>query len=616
MKLERVLDNLNSFEKNSFLKIIDGLLNGKPRNFAAVDKIMAETSKDLKNIDNINIARVFNLLEDEFATYIKGEFLSTTSQLDVFIDILSRDGNGIMKQDWFARLYEKEVKGLEQKLKTFQKNLEAEKSEIPEDRLRDYRIYKSCLSTAYNNDLKNNQDKKVTYDEHSILLTLANQLALSQEEIKLINYLILPIKRQEIESVINELKGIGVIFYSKKNSTIYIPDEIVAVLRKVRGKELPDKYFRRVLRLFREPQINLICRRHGIDWKLPFDEKIRTIISEGISFSGILIEDVHKPGTSLTDKKKFLNDLIDNGLKISTGIKGLVLEDKIANLITYFEQVEKDEKVGISLDGYDKLLSDLGETLPKFKNVLRQIFEFQEEDILKSSYLLDFNIKPRDVIELIPSQDIDAFCKARDIKTRGDVISNILEAYKDAENLYLENYEDIGFRNLNALKSNGIIIKEADLGIKFEELTKSILSQLGFIVDENLRKKLNTNKDKSDIVLSIGNNEIIIVECKTSKESGFNKFSAVSRQLKSYATKANEQGYKVIKSLLVAPEFSDDFIKECGLEYELNLSLITASTLSKILTGFKKSKLKTFPHNLLMRDVLIQEERVLKAIDK
>jgi hypothetical protein len=616
MKLEKVLDNLNSFEKNSFLKIIDGLLNGKPRNFAAVDKIMAETSKDLKNIDNINIARVFSLLEGEFASYIKGEFLSTTSQLDVFIDILSRDGNGIMKQDWFARLYEKEVKSLEQKLKTFQKNLEAEKSEIPEDRLRDYKIYKSCLSTAYNNDLKNNQDKKVTYDEHSILLTLASQLALSQEEIKLINYQILPIKRQEIESVINELKSIGVIFYSKKNSTIYVPDEIVAVLRKVRGKELPDKYFRRVLRLFREPQINLICRRHGIDWKLPFDEKLRTIISEGISFSGILIEDVHKPGTSLTDKKKFLNDLIDNGLKISTGIKGLVLDDKIANLIAYFEQVEKDEKVGISLDGYDKLLSDLGEILPGFKNILRQFFEFQEEDILKSSFLLDFNIKPRDVIELIPSQDIDTFCKAREIKTRGDIISNILEAYKDAENLYLENYEDIGFRNLNTLKANGIIIKEADLGIKFEELTKSILSQLGFFVDENLRKTLNTNKDKSDIVLSIGNNEIIIVECKTSKESGFNKFSAVSRQLKSYAGKANEQGYKVIKSLLVAPEFSDDFIKECGLEYELNLSLITASTLSKILVGFKKSKLKTFPHNLLMRDVLIQEERVLKAIDK
>jgi len=46
------------------------------------------------------------------------------------------------------------------------------------------------------------------------------------------------------------------------------------------------------------------------------------------------------------------------------------------------------------------------------------------------------------------------------------------------------------------------------------------------------------------------------------------------------------------------------------------LSLITATALIKILEGFKNSKLKQFPHNLLMRDVLIQEDRVIKAIDK
>jgi len=57
-------------------------------------------------------------------------------------------------------------------------------------------------------------------------------------------------------------------------------------------------------------------------------------------------------------------------------------------------------------------------------------------------------------------------------------------------------------------------------------------------------------------------------------------------------------------------------VKDCGLEYELNLSLITASSLLRIMEGFKKSKHKQFPHNLLMRDVLIQEDRVLKAIDK
>jgi hypothetical protein len=32
--------------------------------------------------------------------------------------------------------------------------------------------------------------------------------------------------------------------------------------------------------------------------------------------------------------------------------------------------------------------------------------------------------------------------------------------------------------------------------------------------------------------------------------------------------------------------------------------------------AFKKSKHKQFPHQLLMRDVLIQEERIMKALGR
>lgn len=616
MKLEKILDNLNSFEKNSFLKIIDSILADRPKNAQAIDKILTESSRDLKNMDNINVARVFGLVENEFAEYIKEEFVSTTSQFDILTDIISRDGNCIMKQDWFARLYEKELSSLDKKLKAFQKSIEAEKSEISEQRQRDYKVYRACLQTAYHNDDLNNQERKITTDEQSILLTLSGQLGLSQEEVKLINYLIVPVQILDIDTVINELKSLGVIFYSKKTSTIYVADEVVRLLRKVRGKEVADKFFRRVLRLLREPQINLICKQHRIDWKLPLDHKIKEIIAEGISFSGILMEDVHKEGTKVTDKKKFINDLCDKGLKISPSLKGTVIEEKTANLIKYFEDIERDEKVGISIDGYEKMLIEMGEVLSGLNKQLKDEFELQEENVLKSGYLLDYNIKPRDVLEIVSEKELEAFCQAKQVKTRGDLILNILDAYKDSENLYLENYENIGFRNLSALKENGIIIKEADLGVKFEELTKKIFGNLGFNIDEGLRKKLNTAKDKIDILINLGNNDLILIECKTIKESGYNKFSSVSRQLKAYANLAKVNDYKVIKSLLVAPDFSDDFIKDCGLEYELNLSLITASSLTKILERFKNSKHKQFPHNLLMRDVLIQEDRVLKAIDK
>ncbi len=616
MKLEKILDNLNSFEKNAFLKIIDSILARRPKNAQAVDKILSDSSKDLKNMDNINVAKVFELVEDEFADHIKDEFVNTTSQLDILADIISRDGNCIMKQDWFARLYETELSNLDKKLKEFQKSMDSEKSEVTEQRQRDYKMYRACLQTAYQNDDANNQERKVTSDEQTILVTLASHLGLSQEEVKLINYLVIPVQKLDIDSVINELKSIGVVFYAKKTSTIYVADEIVRLLRKVRGKEVADKFFRRVLRLLREPQVNLICKKHHIDWRLPLESKIKKIITEGISFSSLLMEDVYKEGTNVSEKKKFINDLCDNGLKISPSLKGSVIEEKTANLIKYFEDIERDEKVGISFDGYEKLLGELGNVLPGLNQLLKEEFELQEENVLKSSYLLDYNIKPRDVLEIVTEKELEKFCLDKQIKTRGDLVANILNAYKDAENLYLENYENIGFRNLAALKENGITIKEVDLGVKFEDLSKKIFGLLGFNVDEGLRKKLNTAKDKIDVVINLGNNDLILVECKTVKESGYNKFSSVSRQLRAYADLAKHNGFKVIKSLLVAPDFSDEFVKDCGLEYELNLSLITASALVNILEGFKNSKLKEFPHNLLMRDVLIQEDRVLKAIGR
>lgn len=613
MKLEKILNNINSFEKNSFLKIIDNLISGKPKNLKDIEAVLSDSNKDLKNVDSINIVKVFNLLEDEFKEYVRCEFLKTSSQLDILIDIISKDGCCIIRQDWFSRLYDKELTVLKQKLKNFEKQLTDDKSELEESRKRDYNIYLACLKKAYYNDEKNNQEKKITTDEHSILLTLAEELSLSQEEIKLINYLILPVRKLEIDAVINELKSIGVIFYSKKNNTIYIADEIVRLLRKTRGREISDKFMRRVLLQFREPQINLISKNHNIDRKLSADEKINEIIQAGISLKQILVEDIHKDNITLTEKKKFLNDFCDKNLQI-TSLKGSTIDEKMESLIKHFEDLEHDDKIGMSHDGFDKLLIQIGESMPGFNNQLRKKFELQDENVLKSIYLLDYNIKPRDLLELIADNDLVEFCKSRDIKTRGDLIGNVLDAYKDSENLFLENYENIGFRNLLLLKDGGIIIKEADLGVKFEELTKRILTELGFHIDEPLRKQLNTSKDQIDILINLGNNDLIIVECKTIKESNYNKFSSVSRQLKSYDSIARKNDYRVVKSLLIAPEFSDDFVKDCGLEYELNLSLITASSLYKILEGFKKSKLKVFPHNLLMRDVMIKEDMVLKAI--
>ena len=617
MKLGKILDSLNSLEKNSFIKIVDNILSSNPKKIKQIEKILVDTEKGLKSVDNVIISKIFDLIIDEFSRSIHDEFVNATSQLDILTDIIIRDGNCIMKQDWLARLYENELKNINKKIKELERLFKDSKSDINEQRKRDYLIYKKCLETAYYNDFKSNREAKITDDELSILLTLSSELELSQEEVKLINYMIIPAKKLEIETIITDLRNIGVLFFSKKNSTVYVPDEVVRVLRKIRGKEVADKFFRRVLRLLREPQINLIAKRHNIDRKFSLDEKIKVIINEGVSLSGILSNEIFKENTSLNDKKKFVNELCDKGLNIQPKLKGVTIDEKIASLISYFEAIEKDEKVGISVDGYEHLLVELGEVFPQLNGLVKSEFQLQEDNVLKRGFLLDFNIKPRDVLEVLSPTDLDEFIRRKNIKNRGNKILNILDSYKNSENLYIENFENLGFRDLSALKDNGIKIKEAVIGLKFEEVTKAIFSQLGFNVDEKLKKQMNTKKDKIDILINLGNNELILVECKTIKESGYNKFSSVSRQMKSYIELVVKNNYSIIKSLLIAPDFSDEFVNDTELEYDLNLSLITASSLVQILAGFKNTKKhKQFPFKLLMRDVLIKEDRILKAISK
>jgi len=612
--LKILSDQCKSLGKFASSKIIDNIIAKNPRSAKEVERILSSSDKGLKSVDNQNIANIFNLISSEFTLQIISEFEEANSQLDILIDIIIRDGNCIMKQDWFSRLYENELKKLKGKIKNLNAALESDKSDLSEGRKRDYRIYKSCLATAYSNDLANNREAKVTSDELSIILTLSKELSLSQEEIKLINYSILPVHKHDIQDVINHLKNIGIVFYSKKENTIYIADEMVSLLRKVRGKQVADKFYRRTLRLQREPVINQIGRIHNIDRNLTITQKIEEIIKEGISFTTLLSEDIHKEGTTLTDRKKALNELCEKGLAIPN-LKGSTLEEKIASLIDYFEAVEKDEKVGISLDGFDKLLSELNQSLPKLNKELKEQFQLQDEFVLTADFLLDYNIKPRDILDLISKADISKFIKDNGIKQRGDDVLNILEHYKDVENLYLENYENVAFRNLNVLKENGITIKESELGLKFEELTKSIFKGLAFNVDDKFKNQLNTSKDMMDILLNLGNDEIIIVECKTVKEKGYNKFSSVSRQLKSYQNLALKNNLRIVKILLVAPEFSDDFVYDCEMDTEMNLSLITASTLSKVFEAYKNSRYNEFPH-VLFRDIVINEERIIKALSK
>lgn len=618
MKLIDILGEVNSFEKNSFLKILDNIIaNNTLKEQKEIESILSSADGGLKNADLKNIVKIFTLLEHKYSEYAYMELNQIESQIDFISNILIRDGNSMMKYDWFSKLYEDEIKSHKANVTLLKEALTDSSSDLDESRTRDYKIYKACLHTAYENDLLNNQDPKITSDEQYILSTLSDELSLSQNELQLIKYMILPLKKRSLDDVINDLKNAGIIFFSKKTNTLFVPNEIVTMLRKIKGREVADKHLRRILKLLSEPQVNMVCRRHNIQYKsVSSEEKIRILVNSGISFRKLLSEDIFKPDISLTQRKNTLNEIAENGLNFTKPLKGSTLDDKVDSLIEYLNDIDTNDSIGISIGGYEHLLIDFEEVFPtKISIILKKSFQLQEENVLDANLLMDYNIRPRDLLEILDAEILKKFCTEKNIKSRGNVVLNILEAYKNTDYLEIENYTSIGLRDLNTLKSNGLTIKEAELGVKFEEITKNIFTKLGLTVDEKLRKEISTNKDKIDIVLSIGEKEIIIVECKSIKESGYNKFSSVSRQIKSYVNIAEKKGYKVVKSILVAPDYSDDFVKECELDFDLNLSLIQAESLKNILEAFETSKLNVFPFKLF-RDVVIKEERIIMAIKK
>ena len=403
---------------------------------------------------------------------------------------------------------------------------------------------------------------------------------------------------------------------SRKNNVIYVADEIVSLARIIRGRDVADKYFRRVLLQFKEPQINMICRKHGIDCKLQFNEKIEQIIASGVSFSDVLKEDIYKSDVKLVEKKKALAAFCDEKLGITPTIKGATLDEKVNNLIAYFAKQYSDERIGISAGGYERMLLDLDTYVKGANKTIRSTFQLQEEEVMHGEFLTDYNIMPRDVLELFSSEALANLCAAREIKTRGSIVDNILAAYKDTEDLLVENYESIGFRDINTLKENGIAISESELGTTFEDVTKYIFRELGLEVDEKLRKKLNTEKDKMDILLRTGDNSVVLVECKTVKENGYNKFSSIFRQVKSYKTLLEKNDLQVDRIIIVAPDFSTDFVADCGDDYSLPITLLKAGSLSSIYHAVKECGTNRFTLQMLCRDLLVQEDRIIRILKK
>ncbi|GAC19371.1 hypothetical protein [Paraglaciecola arctica] len=165
-----------------------------------------------------------------------------------------------------------------------------------------------------------------------------------------------------------------------------------------------------------------------------------------------------------------------------------------------------------------------------------------------------------------------------------------------------------------ALKNEGIEIAEAEIGIKFEEVTKVIFEQLGLAVDEDLGKLINTARDQADILISVSEDDVIIGEAKTCKNGDFAKYSSTSRQVKAYVNRCENAGKRVAQVLIVAPSFSDDFVESAEMDTEVNISLLEAAGLKLILDAFNSRIHPKFSAKLFTKGGLLKAGLIAKNI--
>ncbi len=619
MRLMKILDIAGQREQISFLTLIDTISSDLRKSNTDIDKILADSEGDFKKFDNATVVKLFNLIKKpQLLNHYKEQMQYNEMQLDIVIDIIIRDGNCIMTREWFKNRYTNEISDLKERLKSFTDQLESDKKDSDDSRKRDYNIFRECVRIAYENDERENRDKIISKDEKTILNTLAQSLNLSIEEKRLIYFGIVPLvemkSEMEFDDIIKTLKKIGILFYKAKEHSIYIPDEIVWLLRDIKNIELPNKYFRRILRQLNDSEINRIARNHQITPQSDRNKKINQILLQGINVKNALLLDIHTKRTSKNDIKSYLQNLINKKLEIIVPKLGATAEERVSILIDYFKNLEQDENIGMSDNGFEELLSDLSKHFQTFDQLLRDEFELTQENDLNVDLLINYNLKPHVILDLLSNDELVEFCKSKGIKTRGNIRNNIRESYKDVENIYIENFELISKRDLASLKEKDIFIKESELGIKFEEITKKILGELDLKVNEELRKKINTKRYQMDILLDLGNNEIIIVECKSVKKGDFSNYSSVSRQLKSYKNLCEKKGFHVSHIILVSPDYSQDFIGACEYDQELNLSLISSSGLLKIKKAFKNSPQSKFPINLFIKKGKLNEDRIVDSI--
>lgn len=612
MKLSQVLSQINQVERSKFVSCLDKIRTEAVKNDSSLEEKFSAEGQ-LKSASGGEITELFSVVTTYFGDYLREQISLGGPQIALLINILSRDGNAIARQTWIEVLYSEEHERLGSLAKTISQEIEESENTDDYSRGQRFSIYRDCFKIAYENDYRLNREAKVTDDERTILNVLADRLGISVNEAFAIEHLEAPISATNVQDALNSLREMGVIFIDKRKSEVLVADEVVDILRAIQNKELADKYTTRILRSLSDAELATVLRKHGEKSRgTSRQDKIKWISHSGISIRNILSKDIYNDENT-NQKKERLKELIDE-LNLDLDKLGIKLNDRIDILINALHNSAEGEFNILSASGFGELVNSLKDTTPSVLDRIRDEFEIEPNEELDPERLRSLSISPLDILYLYSNDEVKVIRDNLKLSKRGNSRSAILESFASATDKLIENYELLAARDLAGLTQAGVDIKEADLGSKFEEITRTKLEMLGLFVDEELRKEVNTAKDKADIIVSLGDDDVIVGEVKSHKNGDFAKYSTTSRQVKAYVNRCEANGKRVAQVLIVAPSFSDDFVAAAEMDTDVNISLLEAKGLKAIVAAYKSRRKPNFSAKLLTKGGLLKADLIAKTV--
>lgn len=614
MKLNQVLSIVNQVEKSKFITSLDKLCFDAAKSDKKLAKRIDDIDGQIKNASGSDITQLYSAVRDVFRVSVKEQIMMNSAQINLLVNILSRDGNCVARISWIESLYAKEWSALQSLAKYLHAEIQINDGGSISDRSKALTIYHACMKEAYTNDKRVNRDSKITDNERGLLNVLGAQLSLTTDECAALEHLVDSIPKDGVLDALNILRDMGVVFISKKRNEVFVPDEIVELLNDIQGKDLADKLRLRLLRTFSDAELSNVLKFHGRKTRgIDRADKIITIIHSGISAQELLANDMHASDDNQNQRKERLKHLISD-LDIDTDKLGTTLSERIQLIILSLSNATEDEFDSLSASGFKELLNKLQEHFPTMMKVMKSQFELEDNEIIDTEKLRALSITPYDILYLLSNDEVKTVRDSMGLSKRGNPRFAILECFADATDKLIDNYDALARRDVNALRDVGSEVAEADIGVKFEEVTKAIFELLDLNIDEVVRKEINTAKDKADIIISLSDDDIIIGEAKTCKSGDFAKYSTTSRQVKAYVNRAEAIGKRVAQVLIIAPSFSNDFIESAEMDTEVNISLLEAKGLKLILDAFKAKRNPKFSAKLLTKGGLLKAELIAKNI--